>query len=142
MKKVPTQLLEDLENLYKLTNDGGMSKEEFEKSKKEIITALLDSGILNSRHLKSAHELLKQKVLTQVEYEQIKNAILKPENLTPNSKLNREEANSNNGNIKNVFFLILESVVWFICSILKAGFWVINLIFVNILINSFLGRKK
>ena len=142
MKKVPTQLLEDLENLYKLTNDGGMSKEEFEKSKKEIITALLDSGILNSKHLKSAHELLKEKVLTQVEYEQIKNAILKPENLTPNSKLNREEANSNNGNIKNVFFLILESVVWFICIILKAGLWVINLIFVNILINSFLGRKK
>ena len=27
MKKVPTQLLEDLENLYKLTNDGGMNKE-------------------------------------------------------------------------------------------------------------------
>lgn len=142
MKKVPTQLLEDLENLYKLTNDGGMSKEEFEKSKKEIITALSSSGILSSRHLKSAHELLKQKVLTQVEYEQIKNAVLKPENLTPNSQSDKEEASSGNGNIKNVFFLILESVVWFICGIIKAGLWVINLIFVNILINSFLGRKK
>ena len=140
MKKVPTQLLDDLENLYKLSNDGGVSKEEFEKSKKEIIEALLNIGILNSRHLKSAHELLKEKVLTQVEYEQIKSAVLKPENISPSSKSDKEKASF--GNVKSVFFLIFESVVWLICSILKAGLWMINLIFVNILINTFLGRKK
>ena len=142
MKKVPTQLLEDLRNLYKLTNDGGMSKEEFEKSKKEIITALSSSGILNSRHLKSAHKLLKEKVLTQLEYEQIKNATLKPENLAPSSTPDKEKSSLGGGKAKNAFFLIIESVVWLICGILKAGLWVINLIFVNILINTFLGRKK
>lgn len=104
MKKVPTQLLEDLQNLYKLTNDGGISKEEFEKSKKEIITALSGSAILNSRHLKSAHKLLKEKVLTQLEYEQIKNATLKPENLTPSSMPDKGESSFGGGKVKNAFF--------------------------------------
>jgi len=56
-------------------------------------------------------------------------------------KQSQKEQHSVN-KIKKAVFFVLESAVWLICGFIKAGLWVINLIFVNILINSFLKGKK
>lgn len=70
--KVPTKLLDDLENLYDLQQQGGINNQEFDNAKQEILASLLKSDVLTSTHLKSAHHLLGKQILTKEEYDKLK----------------------------------------------------------------------
>ena len=39
--------------------------------------------------------------------------------------------------MKKAVFITVESLVWLLCGFIKAGLWCINILFINILINSF-----
>lgn len=139
--KLPSELLEDLENLHNLQKEGGITGQEFQSSRKEIIDCLSKNSTLTSRHLKAAHDLLNKKIITQAQYGQLKKNILQSENFSATA----DKATKHTSKAirpKTIFFAITTGFVWVITNCIKVFTWIIELIFVNLFINTVLKRKK
>lgn len=135
--KTPIALLEDLESLYTLQKEGGISKDEFQNSKTQIIASIVNDDILGAKHLKFAHELLSVGALTQTEYDQIKKAALKiklPEK--PTFKSDKETTS-----LLWVFVCLYKSILFVVSFVVKLFLGIINFFIFNLVIDNLKSKK-
>ena len=134
--QTPIALLQDLESLYALQKEGGISKDEFQNSKKEIVAALAGDDMLSAKHLKFAHELLSKKALSEEEYNQIKTAALKLK--LPKKPIFEQE--STFSLIKTLLYLY-KLVLFGLSFVVKLFLGIINFFVINLVIDNLRGKK-
>jgi len=133
--KTPMMLLQDLESLYGLQKEGGISLDEFKKSKKEIIGSIIKDDALGARDLKFAHTLFGKKVLTQEEYHQIKTAALKIK--LPEKSVIKSDKTA--FSLAEVLLYLYKLVLFAVSFVVKLFLGIVNFFIFNLVVD---GLKK
>ncbi len=126
-------LLQDLEKLYELQKEGGITQDEFQSAKNEMMTRLIDDDMLSARHLKLAHNLFSENVLSREEYDLIKQAALKLK-LPQKPMLKKEDTAFSIGQVLLYLYKLLLFGVSFVLKLFLGiiNFFIINLVIDNI----------
>ena len=138
--KTAIELLDDLENLYELKKEGGLTDKEFQNAKKERLASITSDYMLSAKHLKMAHKLLSKKVLTQEEYNQIKASALKIK-LPQKPVLKSANKSSDSVNLWQGLVYVYKFVLFCLSFVIKLFLGVINFFVINLVVDNLKGKK-